>query len=618
MCGVTGLLSLDGVEPARPDLGLLRAMTDTLAHRGPDGEGFWSDGPIALGHRRLAIIDLAGSPQPMTTPDGRFTIVFNGEIVNYRVLRSSHGLACRTDGDTEVLLLLLAKLGARAIPLLRGQFAFALWDRVEEELLLARDRMGILPLYWTRVGRSLGFASEIKALRPLIGQLDIDRDSLAELLFLRAVPAPNTLVAGVHKVLPAHTIRFRRDGKARIERYWDPSPIPVRATTPALAVEELDRRLHAAVEESMVADVPVGAYLSGGVDSSLIVSLAARFAGAHRLKTFTAGFNTRDDERGFAERVSRHIGTDHHTVVVQPTDFLSEVAKLTAVRDAPVSETSDVAVAALARLASEHVTVVLSGEGSDELFAGYPKYRAVSTAGWIARVPGVVTSALVEVGRRSVGRANPRADVALRALSGRTEWERLASWFSSFAADEVEMLTRRRLRGPPPGARELRGDAVRRLGLIDCAAWLPDNLLERGDRMTMASSIELRPPFLDPRVVDFAFGLPSNIKVHRGQTKWIVKEVARKYVPRDLVDRPKNGFKVPLGSWLRGELHDAVRSLVLDDRSAVAPFVDLRTVRRLLDDHRAAKADRTKEVWALLTLELFLRHVIAKPVSVAA
>lgn len=600
MCGIAGVL--DGSSGAQWG-DVVREMANLLGHRGPDGSGFVDSAPAWLGHTRLAIIDVAGSPQPMTSDGGRYTLVFNGEIVNYRTLRSDHELACLTDGDTEVLLRMLERFGIDALGALRGQFAFGLWDRELGSLLLARDRLGILPLFWTQQGSTIAFASELPALRPVVEEWQFDRQCLSDLLRRRAVPAPRTTVAGIQKVIPGSWIRFSLDGTRVDGRYWT-ARTPVRRTkiAPAAAVERLDELLHLSVAENMIADVPVGAYLSGGVDSSLVVAIAAKHT-AQPLKTFCAGFGGPDDERDHARLVADTVGTDHREVVVDASRFLEAVAEMTKFRGAPVSEVSDIAVAALAAEAVKEVKVVLSGEGSDELFAGYPKYRLAVPVAAVGRVAAAIrVPAASMLAQRGVG---GRKGASLwQALEGRTPEEQLMGWFAPYNEKDLRSLgvDLRTMRGERYRVR----DAVRSMEIADLETWLPDNLLERGDRMTMSASLELRPPFLDPRIIDWALALSPRIKLHRNTNKWPVRELARRYVPARLIDRPKVGFRVPLDRWLRAELHAPVRELLDPVANRSGEYLPGAYGLELLAAHLAGR-DLTKKIWPLITLELYLR-----------
>lgn len=608
MCGIAGFHRFDDV-PA--DCELVRAMTSRLVHRGPDGSGEWCDGPTAFGHRRLSIIDLGGSAQPMHSPDGRLHLTFNGEVLNYRQLRAELDWPFVTDGDTEVILAAYARWGVAGFDRLRGQFAFALRDDTTGSLHLVRDRLGVLPLYWYADAHLLAFASEVKALLPALPDVAVDLQSLGDQLAHRSVPAPNTLFAGVHKLLPGHRLELDRHGHASTHAWWDrPVPTGDGPATPEEAVEAVHEALRTSVAEALVADVPVGAYLSGGLDSSLIVALMSEARGGAGVSTYSAGFgDPRTDELPWARKVAGLLGTDHHEVHVTAEDFVASLDELTWHRDAPMSEPADVAVHRLAGLARQDVTVVLSGEGSDELFGGYPKHRMAGVAALASRVPaavrGPLASALVD---RLPSRAT-RGAVLLRALSAPDRAEQTRSWFAPFSLRErAELLPDTPMRPPPSEYASGRGDALSRMLHADGHTWLADNLLERGDRMSMAASLELRPPFLDHRVVELAASLPSSVKVRAGQGKWVVKEVARSYLPDDVVDRRKSGFKVPLDAWFRGGLEDMAHDLLTGPSSYVGQVFARRPVVELLRAHKAGERDNAVRIWTLLGLEVWHRQ----------
>lgn len=619
MCGIAGVRHLDG---APTPSSVLEAMATSLAHRGPDGFGFWQRGGVALAHTRLAIIDLAGSPQPMTTSDGRWALVFNGEIFNYRELRSrlASTVSLRTDGDTEVILEGLAAYGISFVDQLQGQFAFVAHDGATGATYLVRDRLGVLPLYYAFDGRRLLFGSEIKALVAGGHEAEVDHASLDAYLRGRSVPAPHTLFRGVRKLEPGHWARIDGDGSFTREQYWSlPAPDPASQWTPAAAVDAVDAAVQAAVSSALVADVPVGAYLSGGVDSSLITAVMARLRGPEGLSTFSAGFgDPRHDELPWARRVSREIGSRHHEVDVRPEDFESLWGSLTWHRDAPVSEPADVAVFRLAQLARTEVKVVLSGEGGDELFGGYPKYRWARALDRAAIVPAPLRGGLVSaVDGHLRGRA-ARARIALRAAAAHPESERFATWFAPFTAAERAALldggVAPRHEAEPAGPRR---DVIGRMLAADVRSWLPDNLLERGDRMSMAASLELRPPLLDHRLVELAFRLPSDVKVRRGTTKWVLKEVARRYMHSDVVDRKKVGFRVPLDAWFRTGLRDSVWDRLTGPQSLVADVLDRAQVRALLERHESGRFNEDARIWTLMSLEVwhetFFRGAGAQP-----
>jgi asparagine synthase (glutamine-hydrolysing) len=611
VCGIAGIRRFDG---APVDPGLLRAMTSRLLHRGPDDDGYWIDGPIGFGHRRLSIIDLAGSVQPMATADGSCRITFNGEILNYASLRQRVAYPYRTNGDTETILACYQAHGESALSDLEGQFAFALHDARDNTLLLARDRMGILPLYYYADSQLFAFASEIKALLPALPAAAVDTRSLDAYLSSRAVPAPYTLFEGIRKLPPAHLLRVGERGIERQQRYWSmPGVAPT--PRPEQAVDELASRLRAAVAAALVADVPVGAYLSGGVDSSLIVALMSELRGGTGVKTFSAGFgDPRHDELPYARQVSELLRTEHHEVIVGTDDFQALWRKLTWHRDAPISEPADVAVFKLAELARRSVTVVLSGEGSDELFAGYPKHRYAGLTAGVGVVPEALRSPLLGLLQNVAPPSASRLRIAARALSGRDQSERLRNWFAPFTEPERRSLLQGTASHPlPQWLQKPEGDALREMLMLDAQTWLPDNLLERGDRMSMATSLELRPPFLDRHVVEYAFQLPSSLKLRERTTKWLVKQVALRYLPEHIVNRRKVGFRVPLDAWFRDGLETFAWDTLTSQDSLVSRVMDKAAVRKLLERHRARQSNEEMRIWTLLCLEVWHQQFFAPP-----
>lgn len=604
MCGIAGLVRTDGgdVDPR-----VLERMADVLVHRGPDGAGVWCRGPVGLAHRRLSIIDLDGSHQPMVDERRGLALALNGEVLNYRELRSALHYPFRTSGDTEVVLAAYAREGPRSVQRLRGQFAHAVYDEHERAVRLFRDRLGILPLFWCRTAGAVVFASEMKAvLAALPAVPPVDEDSLDDYLTHRAVRAPHTLFRGISKLRPGHWLDVRLDGRVEEHCYWRLEDVVDEGSVPlADALRRTEEALTEAVQANLVADVPVGAYLSGGLDSSVIAAMASK-ASDGPLHTFCAGFgDPSTDETPWARRVSRHLGTEHHEVVVRPRDFVGDWHALTWHRDAPLSEPADVAVFHLARLARGWVKVVLSGEGSDELFGGYPKHRFAAAGPALDRLPGGV--------RRLLGSVDPvlpagarRARTALRALTADGEGARLEEWFAPFSAAERGALLGRPRAGPsrPDPARLLRSPLNRQLA-HDLVGWLPDNLLERADRMSMAASLEVRPPFLDHHLVELAFGLPARAKVRVGTGKWVVRQLGRELLPRDVVDRPKNGFRVPLAAWFRSELRELVHDSLTGPGTFVGTTLEPAAVRRLLDSHDSGRRDEHMRIWTLLCLEMW-------------
>jgi asparagine synthase (glutamine-hydrolysing) len=605
MCGIAGIRRFDEV-PADPRS--LKSMAEVLHHRGPDESSTWHDGPLGFAHTRLSIIDLAGSHQPMRTPDEQWTLVFNGEIFNYRELREDLDYPFRTDGDTEVLLAGLATVGLDFITRLRGQFAFAAHDHLRGITHLVRDRLGILPLYYRLDPTALVFGSEVKAILAATPQPpSVDLRSLDGYLTSRAVAAPFTLFDGVRKLEPGRRAEVHPDGSIQITRYWSPPPPDTRRWTSAEAVDAVDWAVRDAVGAALVADVPVGSYLSGGVDSSLIVAVMQSLRGGAGVTTFAAGFgDPRHDELPWARRVSEHVGTEHHEVEVRAADFEELWPRMTWHRDAPISEPADIAVFRLAEMARRHVSVVLSGEGGDELFAGYPKYRMARALEGVDVVPGRLRHAIAEAVEPRLGSRLARARIAVRTAGARSTEERFAMWFAPFTGTERDSLAGHLPRRPEVDNGAVSSDdVIGRMLRRDLTSWLPDNLLERGDRMSMAASLELRPPLLDHRLVDLAFRLPSSVKLHRGTTKWVLKEVARRYLPDEVVDRRKVGFRVPLDAWFRTGLRDSMWDRLTGAESFVGQTFDRAAVVRLLERHESGRFSEESRIWTLMCLEVW-------------
>ncbi|CCH79219.1 Asparagine synthase (Glutamine-hydrolyzing) [Nostocoides japonicum T1-X7] len=550
--------------------------------------------------------------------DQRHVLVFNGEILNYSHLRQVTPYPYRTAGDTEVVLASHAVHQEDAPARFEGQFAYAVYDTLTRSLTLARDRLGILPLFWYQDEVQLVFASDISALLAGLGFIpELDPSSLDAYLAGRSVPAPFTLLRGIRKLVPGRTMRIDSSGMRKEQVYWRPDVRRNRRLGYSEAVDTLDTLMSDAVRSALVADVPVGSYLSGGVDSSLVVAKVSDESGHSGVHTFCAEFgDERTDESSYASVVADLFGTQHHTVRVRPEDFIQLWPWLSLRRGAPLSEPADIAVFRLAEAASEHVKVVLSGEGSDELFGGYPKYRYARLTSAVGIVPAAIREpALVSLERRLPVRGR-RLGVALRALSEPTFDERVRGWFAPFTTAE-----RQKLLGVPPI--ELpktlpHQPPVRRMLLDDLRSWLPDNLLERGDRMTMAASVELRPPFLNRAVVDFALSLPPSLLVYQGTGKRLVKEVARRHLPKEIVDRPKVGFRVPLDGWFRNGLRDYAWDLVSATNSVTNVQFDSSQVRALFSAHDKGKRDESIRIWTLASLEVWHSSLHAKPSVPAA
>ena len=585
-------------------------MASQLAHRGPDDEGYWRGLEIAFGHRRLSIIDPTGSEQPMAKATAH--VCFNGEIFNYRELRSeleAAGHTFTTEGDTEVLLSLYLQHGRDGVSKLDGQFGYAIFDESSRDLWLFRDRLGILPLYYHWDGKTFLFASEIKALLAALPSTPaVDERALKEYLAYRSVPPPHTLFEGIRKLQPGHTLQLTSKGEQRIEPYWK---VPVEAAdariVPSEAVSLVASGVERAVKSRMVADVPIGAFLSGGIDSSLVVAVMSKLAENNRVETFSAGFDDpRFDELPYAREVSTQLRTEHHEVIVRPADFEGMWPKLTWHRDAPISEPADIAIFQLASLARKSVKVLLSGEGADELFAGYPKYRFARWAGLSSLLPAPLRCPLFRFLERSTPEKHSRARTMFRAMSAASEGDRFQTWFAPFTAYERDALIAGEERASHMDLwRAAGGDVIQRMLFVDCHTWLSDNLLERGDRMAMAASVESRPPFLDHNLVELAFRLPSSVKVRNGKGKWVLKEVARGFLPDKIVDRKKVGFRVPLDAWFREGLREFAGDLLLSSNSFVSEVFDRSVIDALLQDHLTGRRNEELRIWTLMCLEVW-------------
>lgn len=619
MCGIAGFIADISTDDARPRL---QAMTDAIEHRGPDDQGhvFERAGQacVALGHRRLSIIDLEASIQPFVDEQAGLTLIFNGEIYNFQSLRSElQGLGhqFRTAGDTEVVLRAYAQWGTGCARRLRGMFAFAIWDAAAQRLYLARDRFGQKPLFVAEQGGALVFASEIKAI--LAGRWitpRVDMAGLWDLFAYRYAPAPHTLFDGIRKLPPATWMSWQA-GRQHRETYWhapdrDALRDPIaRADAPAALLAALDE----AVRLRMVADVPFGAFLSGGLDSSVIVALMARH-GSERVKTFSVGFPVAEySELDHAQTVASHVGTEHHAYTVTDADMMDKLPTLIGYRDAPVSEPSDVPVYLLAQAARREVKMVLTGEGSDELLAGYPKHAFERYVPWYQRIPGPVRRSLIEPLVRALPFRFRRAKTAIINLGLGDVRERYPRWFGALSdAERAELLA---LSAPDghrtdglPFAHADGNSALRRVLHFDQTSWLPDNLLERGDRMTMAVGLEARMPFMDHEFAATASRLPDAARLAGHTGKWALRQAAAELIPPHILTRPKVGFRVPVDVWFRGPLRDYLRDHLLGADARTADYFRRDALVRVVDAHIGNRQNHEKLLWLLLNLELWHRQ----------
>ena len=658
MCGIAGLITCSGGGRAGDVGAAAGRMAATLAHRGPDAAGVWADPAegVALAHRRLSILDLSSlGAQPMASPSERYTVVFNGEVYNFPDLRrelEGCGARFRGHSDTEVLASGFDEWGvegtvARSV----GMFALAVWDASERALVLARDRMGQKPLYYGWAADTLVFGSELKALQVHPDfRADVDRDALALYFMYGHVPGPHTIYQGVRMLPPGCTARLApsalrpgADLAAHEVPYWTLSGAidagrrrPFEGTDTE-AVDELESLLDQVVRDRLVADVPVGAFLSGGVDSTAVVAAAQR-ASPLPVQTFTIGFREGAyDESPYAEAVARVLGTDHETLHVDPADALALIPRLGAIWDEPFADSSQIATVLVSQFARERVTVALSGDGGDELFGGYNRHvqapmlwdamrhvprpvragvgaalRAVPPAVW-DRAYAAVEPALPARARVALPADKAsKLGGALGARSGGDLYTGLvrmesAGWPPVIGAAPPATLADR------PGSWPLGLSSLEQLLYLDSRTYLPDDILTKVDRATMSASLEGRAPFMDHRVVEFAWTLPDRVKVRNGRGKWVLRQAVDRAVPREIMDRPKAGFAVPVGDWLRGPLRPWAESLLDSARIRREGYLDPATVASVWEAHLSGRSDRRSEVWSLLMFQAWLDEVRPGP-----
>lgn len=620
MCGFAAFHDPDG---RTPDPAWLAGAARALRHRGPDDEGFLAEPGAGLAFRRLSIVDLDTGHQPLSNEDGGVWIAYNGEIYNHAALRrelEALGHRYRTHSDTETIVHAYEQWGDDCVRRFDGMFAFAIWDRPRRRMFVARDRVGIKPLYWTRTGGGWAFASEIKALLAFPGvERRARAEGVVEHLTLRYCASPGTLFEGIHKLPPGHSLAIE-GGRDALRRWWRPEFEPRLDPSDDEALAEVESRLEASVRSHLMSEVPLGALLSGGVDSSLVVALMSRIL-ERPVQTFSVGFDAPGpySELPFARRVAEHCRTDHREIVVGAADLLRELPQLVWHQDEPVSEPAAIPTFLVTQLARGTVTVVLTGEGGDELFAGYPKYAVEPWARALAGVPGPLRDPLLDhvVDRLPFGFR--KLQVVGRSARFRDEGERLAAWFAGFAGRERERLLGPALRphaaaGAEPFRRALADSTARepldRMLDVDVRLWLCDDLLMKMDKMSMAASVEARVPLLDNALVEWALRLSPRHKVRGLEGKVLLKRLARKLLPAEVVDRPKVGFTVPLSPWFRGPLRELLGDTLLSPACLGRGWYDPAVLRGYVDDHLAGRRDRGRELWTLLTLELWHRRWI--------
>lgn len=623
MCGIAGILNLDASRMAPADV--LERMLESIVHRGPDDDGRLVDGELAMGMRRLSIIDLEDGKQPIYDESGRYGVVFNGEIYNYRELREqliSRGHTLKTNSDTEVIVHLYEEFGVECLEHLRGMFAIAIWDHRTRELFVARDRIGIKPLYHCEVDGSLLFASEIKALlqHPQLSG-SIDRRALSDFLSLKYVPAPRTLFAGVSSLPPGHYF-IVRDGRMETHKYWDVSfAKPASPRSEEECLEELESILRESVRLRLRSDVPFGAFLSGGVDSSIIVALMADELN-EPVKTFSVGFAGSDgsdgsDELPFAKIVADQFGCDHHTLELSSEDFIEHAEQVLWHLDQPIADQATIATHMVAKLARRHVKMVLTGEGGDELFAGYARYEGEQFSPMMQLMPGFMGRGVRGLASRLPGMR--RGKVAINALTIKDEATRFANWFPMFSSDAKAALLDDWSEEDSGGTklafdRVLRAtdanEPLDRMLHCDMKNWLVDFLLLRGDKLTMANSLEARVPLLDHKLVEFASQLPAKYKLNGRTRKYLLKKFGSKLLPDSIIHRKKQGFPIPIDKWLRDEVRHVVHDALSEDSLRRRGLFNPRVVENLIRRHESNYADHSIEIWGLVSVEMWMRQFV--------
>jgi asparagine synthase (glutamine-hydrolysing) len=624
VCGICGKLSFNGAAKVSP--GLLKAMADTIYHRGPDDEGYYLSGPVGLGFRRLAIIDLNTGHQPLCNEDGTVWIVFNGEIYNYQELRKdlvAKGHIFKTQTDTEVIVHLYEEFGPSCVQQLRGMFAFAIWDDRHQSLLLARDRVGIKPLYYRLTEDSVVFGSEIKAILadPEV-KAEVSPEMIDRFLTFLYLPGEETLFRNISKLAPGSYMLIER-GKARITQYWDLKFAPVERS-----IESAQNELLSLLEESvglhMISDVPVGFLLSGGVDSTAMLGFAVGKTD-HKLSSYTIGFSDSGvtDERPYARIAASQYGSEHHEMTIGAKDFADFLPQYVRHMEEPVCEPPAVALYYVSRLAKDFVKVLISGEGGDEAFAGYPNYRSML---WLERAKSVcpplngllsrIAGSLTDLpGAHKLKKYATLFNVPFDAYY----YSRASSPFSFFNTHVKDLYTddfaqsSDKLRSVAPVLNFLRKSAgnrtLNRMLYVDSKTWLPDDLLIKADKITMANSVELRVPLLDHKVLEFAASLPTSYKVHGFTTKYLAKRALRQRVSREILDRKKVGFPVPYGSWLTGQLKSWLHQVLLDKKTLDRGYFRQDAIEKMLSANDESGC-HSKELFSLVILELWHREFL--------
>jgi asparagine synthase (glutamine-hydrolysing) len=625
MCGICGIFDLEGNPIDRQVLGRMKLA---IQHRGPDGEGEWVDREVGLGHRRLSIIDVGGGGQPIGNEDGSLQIVFNGEIYNFVELREElekAGHQFKTRSDTEVIVHAYEQWGADCVKRFNGMFGFAIWDARKREVFMARDHLGIKPLYYVQIGSKLVFGSEIKSLLEHPGcPREVNLDSLAELFTYRYVPSPKTLFKGIMKLPPAHSMLLKRGG-FKIDRFWNWVPQVSSGRSEADYLEEYQALLEDAVRLQLRSDVPLGLFLSSGVDSGVLLAIMSKYASGP-VQTFTIGFEggEKRSEVGDAKAMADRFGADHFVQILKPEDYMKYYDRYMRDIEEPVGNETAAAFYFVANLSRQRVKVALTGQGADEPWAGYDRYRGIKISEWYSQLPDFMTNSVAAVVKHLPGRME-RLKRGVDSLRESDMLTRLARAYSYFTPDMKAQLYQgtlaKQFAADPFGTRHalarLQGDvkhldALTQMLYIDTRASLPDDLLMVGDKTSMATSLEARVPFLDYRLIEFIEKLPRHLKL-RGMTgKYLHKKACEKWLPRDVIYRPKKGFENPIEDWFRVRMRPFVEECLLSSDSSMARYFDQNYIRKILEADRSGREQYRRHVYLLVSLELWHRAFLGK------
>jgi asparagine synthase (glutamine-hydrolysing) len=612
MCGIAGIVSLDR-KPVDP--GELQRMCDAIIHRGPDDEGFYFEPGVGLGMRRLSIIGLDTGHQPIHNEDGSIQVVFNGEIYNYKELRhdlQQRGHSFYTETDTETLVHLYEEYGAKLVEKLRGMFAFAIWDGRKRQLLLARDRLGIKPLFYAYSHGRLIFASEVKAILQL-PEVDIALNwkSTQRLFTFLATPASESIVEGIHKLCPGHILIAAENQEIRVEQYWDVRFFPDYEHDENYFIERLRELLREAVRLRMISDVPVGAFLSGGLDSSAVVALMSGMT-SEPINTYTIGFEDSGfDETPYARRVAEQFGTVH-TEQILAMDALDVIEDIAWYLDEPFGDSSAIPTYMVSKLAAKNVKVALSADGGDELFAGYDKYVVESRERSYRFIPPALRKAMGLIGRALPDNARGKNFLGHFAMDGMNRYLDAGTFFKLdeqkhlFNPDVFELMSGNPARSEMEHLRKDNGNWLSSLQYLDLKSYLPLDILTKVDRMSMAHSLEARVPLLDHKLVEFAATIPAEFKLRGGATKHIFKKAMRGVLPDAIIDRPKHGFAVPLGQWFKGRFDGFLHDLLLSDTSKKRGILNVAHVEHLIQRQGAGRP-LDNQLWTLISFELWCR-----------